>query len=138
MRAVAAVMIGVILADECGVALAERAAIRIDIEFEQVKRLAVFVGEACPVCALFGHSGILARAKPGRDGIKRIVKIAPFGRTVNAAAREGAGFGGPSSKRRLRVFNLFSAHAVEEIIRGIEFADMIKTQPAITARPVKA
>ena len=134
MRAVAAVVIGVILADECGVALAERAAIRVDVELEDIKRFAVFIGEAFAVCALFGD----ARAKPGRDGIKRIVKIAPFGRAVNAAAREGAGFGGPSGKRRLRVFNLFAAHAAEEIIRGIEFADMIKTQPAVTARPVKA
>lgn len=65
------------------------------------------------------------------------MKIAPFGRVIDAAISERTRLARPTRKGSLRLFNFFAAHPVEEIVGGVELTDMIKTQPAIAARPIK-
>jgi hypothetical protein len=54
------------------------------------------------------------------------MKIAPFGRVIDAAVGESTRFARPTRKGGLRLFNLFAAHPVEEIVGGVKLTDMIK------------
>ena len=135
---VAAVAIGVIAADQFGIARAQAAAISLEIKPQRV--IGLPVGNTQPAPHRIARlAGILApQLCAGGNRIKRIGEIGPVRRLVDPCRRaKGAGFAGPARQRRLRARDLFGRHPAKEIIALIERTNMVEAEPAIGARPVK-
>ena len=132
MATVAAVAIGMVAADKLRVALAQRAPVGVHVQSQGLQRAPVLAGEWAAVAPL-GH-GLAAEAR--LDRVKGVVEIGPARRPVGVG--EGAGLALPAGIGALRIGDLVGAHAGEEIIAGVEGADMVEAQPAPRARPVEA
>lgn len=140
MGSVPAIMIRVIAAEQLRVTAPERAPVGIHPQRQRAERGAVLAGERTSVGAGLAGGARLGHAlsEARTDGVERIGKIGPAGR--RRAGRGGAGEGArlplPASKGPLRVVNFLGAHAPEEIILGVERADMVEAQPAPLRRAV--
>src|SRR5579859_1692222 len=138
MAAIAAVAIGVVAADELGIARPQRPAIGVDAEAEPLQGLAILAAQWAAIGAhrLFGprllHPGAEARA----DRVERIAEIGPARRPVGADMAERARLTFPARIRPLRGLDLIGVHAREEIVARVEGADMIEAEPAPVRRLV--
>ena len=136
MAAVAAIMIGVIAAQQCGVAHPQSLAIRVNVQFHDAQRLAVLCRQKLAVLPhlrigpRLGHPFLELRA----DGVERVGEVGPFGRRAVGVGRKGARLPLPPGKGALGGGDFLRRHAGEEIIALIEFAHMVQAQPA-PARP---
>src|SRR5579875_2877011 len=134
VAAVAADAIGVAAPEQLGIALAQRAAIGDAAEPEHLERASLGIAQRLAVAARLLDALLEARA----DRIERIGEIGPARRAVGTIGGERAGLAFPAGIGALRVVDLLGAHALEEIVAGVEFADMVEAEPAIAARPVAA
>ncbi|GEM_PF-4178691 len=72
------------------------------------------------------------------DGIQRIGKVCPTRHPVDArCGAESGNFGLPIGTGSLRAVNLVRAHPLKPVIARVEFAHMLKAEPAEIARPVE-
>ena len=131
MAAVTAIAIGVITPDEITVAPAQRRAVSILVQPEHAERAAILAGQGFAVLAL--RRGALSKT-PG-NGIQRIIEIGPARRAIPGIGGKGARLAFPPGKGALRIMNFIRRHAGEEIVTRVEGTDMVKTEPAIGARP---
>jgi len=82
---------------------------------------------------------LTARLRPRRDCLQRIGEVRPARSGIDARiGPERAGMCVPPGQRRLRGQNLVGRHAGEEIIAGVERADVIEAEPAVIAGAVEA
>src|SRR3546814_20081701 len=119
--------VGMIVADEFAVAAAQRRAIGVGGEAEQLHRVMLLARQA--------RIGRLAArlvhplAKTRAERVHRILEIGPARRQVGAArGTEGAAFGFPAGRRRLRRHDLVGVHSREKIIARVELAHMVEAR----------
>lgn len=73
------------------------------------------------------------------NGIKRIVKVGPTRRLIYARrGAEGPRFALPPAHWHLGLLNLLPRHALEVVIAGVKFPDMIKAEPLPVTQPIAA
>src|SRR4051812_43976538 len=133
VAAVAAVAVGMVKADELGIAGAKAAAVDVEIEAEHAQMPAVALADLAPVGAHPRPPVGEARA----DRVERVDEIGPARRRRSAGGAEGAGLAVPAAIGVLGLADLVCAHPLEIIIARIERADMIEAEPAPVARPVE-
>ena len=131
MAAVAAVAVGMVAADQLGIAHPERPPVGVEIEPEHAQMPAVGLAQLAPVLA-----GAPLRLEAGADRVERIVEIGPA-RARRAVGGEGAGLAVPAAIGILRGADLVGAHPLEIIVAGVELADMVEAEPAPVAGPVE-
>lgn len=133
MRAVAAIAIRVKTPEAFGIARSQRFAVGVDVKAEFFQGAAVLSGQFAAVGALLWHRITKSRGY----GIERIVEPRPVRRAVGPDSVERTGFAFPASIGALLFENFIGAHAIEEIIAGVKFADVIETEPAPCAGSVE-
>src|SRR5688572_6628107 len=101
------------LADQLGIALAERGAVDVVGQAEHAERVA-FAGRKT-VDPAPRPAGAIARA----NRIERVGEIAPRWRGVGTGHAERAGCARPARIGTLRLGDLFRAHAVKVIVGGV-------------------
>src|SRR5690242_18835179 len=110
MRAVAAVLVGMITAHEVRIALPHSVPVGVLAEPKHRQRPLLRLRETRRLCLL----AYLAEA--GGNGVERIGEIAPPRRRIGAVCGEAAARPVPAGERMLRAGDLVGAHPVEEII----------------------
>ena len=134
MASVAAVAVGVKLANQLGIAGAQRPAVGIDREAEDSQMLAVPFAQHPPVGALL----VLPRrgTEAGADRVERIGEVGPA-RGRRAVGREGAGLAVPAGEGIVSRLDFLVAHPREVIVAGVERPDVIEAKPAPVAGAVE-
>ena len=139
MAAVAAIMVGVIAAQQLGIARPQRLAVGIDAQPHDAQGLAILGRQKLAILphlrigARLGHPFLELRA----DRIERIDEIGPFGRRTMRIGGKSARLPLPPGIGALRRRDLVGRHAGEEIIALVEGFDMVEAEPA-PARPLIA
>lgn len=139
MSPVTAVTVGVIAADQFGIAPPQSPEIGVEAQSHRLERLRLFAAEA----AVHRHFGFALGAAPdaacpGSDGIERIVEVGPARHSVDAGGRpERVALRSPPGGGRLRGKNLLRAHPFEPVVTRIEFAHVIEAEPAPVAGSVE-
>ena len=126
MGAVAAVAVGVVAADQFGIALAQLGAVDVVAQLERAQRLAFVGGEA----RLGERIRVAAAAslKSRGNGVERVGEAAPRRGRVAANVGEGAAVTFPPGNRRLGLLDLVGGHAGEIIIAAVVGADMVEAE----------
>ena len=134
---VTAVAVGVVAADEFGIAAAQALAVGLRIETHHSERLALTRGEAGVFLPTGGTGPNVIGSRT--DCVERVVEIRPARHPVDAGVRpEGARLGAPAGDGRLSGEDFLGAHPLEPVVPCVEFADVLEAEPAPIPRPVEA